>query len=51
MYYNKKTNHRNPLKLCQKVRWTKENKYAKFEQNPMVDKRDIQVNNLGFLQP
>jgi hypothetical protein len=38
------------LKLCQKLRWTKENKCANFEQNPMVDKRVIQVSKLGFLQ-
>jgi hypothetical protein len=28
-----------------------ENKCANFEQNPMVDKRVIQANELGLLQP
>jgi hypothetical protein len=30
------------------VCWTKENKCANFEQNPMVDKRVIQANELEF---
>ena len=43
-----------PLKSPQtfpKARQAKESKCANFEQNPMVDKRVIQVNELGFLQP
>ena len=55
MKFNVLQKYNQPLKTPQtfpkKVQQTNNYKCANFEENPMVDKRVIQANELGFLQP